>query len=332
MGALVPAGDQTVVPSACAARSPFSRRTLLRRVLLRRTLLRRTLLLSAATAGLWLAGSLGHAGAAEAAPAPTSPVALAQPVSPVRPAWLRQPAALPAGQLTGLPTRSVRTAQAPAESPTRIENVPGVQAHSVASSTADRSRLTAARVEGSLSGALHRGLPAVTLPMPAPVSTPAVAMLPVTMLPVSMPSVALPALPGAGSLSPVTAVLGLLAGSLTAPVQPLPAGRPTDSPVSALRPAPGLVRTAGTGHSGHRAGPSRRLGVAPAPASAPGPEPAAPAGIPPSGGTNLGGSTTMTLLAPGGCPAANPDGLSGLVQQHSPAPRERASAPAVSPD
>jgi hypothetical protein len=322
MGALDPAGDRTVDPSACAARSPLSEQPLPRRTLLRRTLLRRTLLLSAATAGLWLAGSLGHAGSAEAATlAPTSPVALTQPVSLVQPAGLSQPAALPAGQLTGLPTRSVRTAQTPVESPIRIANVLGLPAHSVASSTGHRSRLTTARVEGSL----DRGLPAVTLPLPAPAPT-----LPVTMLPVTMPSVALPALPVAGSLSPVTAVLGLLAGSLTATVQALPAGRPADVPGSVLRPPLGLVRTAGTGLSGDRAGSSRRLAVAPAPT--PGPEPVAPAGIPPTGGTTLGGSTTMTLLAPGSCPVGGPGGLSGLVQQHSPAPRERASAPAVSPD
>ncbi|HJQ00818.1 MAG TPA: hypothetical protein VJ851_04400 [Jatrophihabitans sp.] len=210
--------------------------------------LRRTLLLGAATAGLWLAGSLGHAGSAEAA----APV----PVSPA-PAALTQPVL---GETTLAPSTSGKLTTA------KVVNFPLVTA------AIDRA-----------SSAVSLGLRAV------PLSVPAAAPVP------------LPTRPVTGSLGSATA------GPL---------------------PKLGRVRTATAGHSGHRAESSRRLSLPPTP----GPNPAAPAGIPPAGGTNAGGTTLMTLLIPDGCRMVSRAGLFDRIDQHSPAPRERATAPAFSPD
>ena len=155
---------------------------------------------------------------------------------------------------------------------------------------AGRLRVTTARTEDRLDAALGLGLR--TLPVTAP----------------AVPPVSLPALPVAGSLNPVTSALGLLAGSLTATVQSVPAARRAGLPTGSLLPRPGLVRTA---TAGHRDGSGRRLGLPPTP----GPNPADPAGIPPTGGcTNAGASITMTVLAPGDCVAASPAGLADRTE------------------
>jgi hypothetical protein len=204
--------------------------------------LRRTLLLGAATAGLWLAGSLGHAGSAEAAaPAPVPP-----------------PAALIENTLTSSTNGKLTTA--------KVVNLPLVTA------AIDRAP-----------DALGLGLRAVPLPIPA--------------------------------AAPVTPPTRPITGSL---------GSATAGPVPKL----GRVRTATDGHSGHRAESSRRLSLPPTP----GPNPTAPPEIPPAGGTNAGGTTLMTLLVPDGCRMVRPAGLSDRIERHCPAPRERATAPAFSPD
>jgi hypothetical protein len=307
--------DRTCDTSECAARSRW---------------LRRTLLLGAATAGLWLAGSLGHAGSAEAvAPAPAPPIVVGQSIaqspsvapSPVialgqsiagpRPVALSRAVGLPTALASRLPrqvgavlARPAAIAAASSGATGRFANALELPAHSAFSAV---DRLAAAiDVERPLSGAIDLGLR--TAPLPAPVTLPA--------LPIP-------------SVSPVASMLGLLAGALTATVPCAPQVRRPGVPVGSPLRRQGQGLTVPAGRASHRAGSSPRLGLPSAPARGPG----APTGLPPAGGcTHAAGSTTLTLLAPGSCPACSPAGRLVRVQRHSPSPRERATAPAVSPD
>lgn len=304
----------------------------------RRRWLYRVLLLITAAAGLWLVGSLGHPTAADAAPsqpAPSQPAPrLLQPVlQPVAAIVRAATGSLPVGGGTAGSTQPATGGQ-PA-SAAGAHGAPSTPAGAALGTTAGAALGTVtglvSTVQQTLSGTvstvnqLIEPVSGVLQPIAAgpPIATAPLA--PIASLPLPLPTSSVAG--SAAALLPVasrdraTQLAGFTpAGPLAA--DSLVAALAAPVSLAASHPATGL--------------PSRpRLGSSPAPAPGPVPAPAPNPAPAPSPGSATAGADGMALdfatLDSNGS-IRNQLRLVGIGRQESPAPRDRASAPSVSPD
>ncbi|MDQ2957685.1 MAG: hypothetical protein M3Y42_12045 [Actinomycetota bacterium] len=310
--------ESAVTPSASPgpARSPEPRRT---------TLLRRALLLGLASGGLWIAGSLGHGATAQAAtphPAPLAPVTstLHQVVSGL----LGQPAHSAASPVT--PVAKPISKPAP-RLPAPIVNAVVQQAHSTVTTLVTQTLpgtvgQLVSTVDSVVGVPATGGTPVASTPPPP---------LPLPSLPVSLPG--LPQVPGQPLQGPVAGATPN-GNALSTQAYSGPAWLLTgvDQSADANAEAAALTSSGGTSASDRPAiaNTVHRATHRPAPTSPTNPSPACPSGAP--GSSSNGGQPAMSLVLPAAAATSSKLRLLATPAQRAFAPRERASAPAVSPD